>query len=366
MKQARKNIFGKVYEFEWSSDFDSTLPPSIELYENASDSSRAEVKIIVSHALTDHTPLTINPKIHQYSQNEMRTIFDTVHASWRQDEDGALVIGMAVPSVTRMRRAARRLMSTEFSTETEHFEQLLHELILIPSVYFLDDVAPIHAAAIAKHSGAILWAGTGGAGKSSAVIAFRQHEDTSFIADDISVVSSAGVVYGNMAWPKIYGYNCTGNEMAREILKGRSVADRLHFHIRNHWNSSHVRRKIAPNRLYQSVTPTGSPLNNIAFLVRENVPAVTTSFLPIENAVEMAIAVMESEYGVFHMHLNWQEYNALANGSTPLLTMPQVREKWRKIYRAAFSKVRIFKISVPFEIEHICYQSEIVRLACEW
>ena len=45
----------------------------------------------------------------------------------------------------------RRVISMEFASELERFVQILHELILVPSTYFFDDIVPIHAAAIAHN-----------------------------------------------------------------------------------------------------------------------------------------------------------------------------------------------------------------------
>ncbi len=286
----------------------------------------------------------------------------SISASWKYTDAGVLAVDVVIPETSDLKRAARKFYSMEYSTEVERFEQLLHELVLVPSVYFFGDAAPIHSAAVATADGTMLLAGTGGVGKSSAVLAFRKQKDIGFIADDISIVSANGQVFGNMAWPKIYGYNCVGNEMARELLRGRSLADQLHFHVKNRLNPSRVRRKLAPDRLYDSVVPDGKPLNTLFYLFREDVPNMALTQLPVESAVEMSIAVMESEYGVFHRHLNWEEYNSFGGNRTPILTMAQVRDKWRAIYRSAFSKAEIIKVGIPLDIDHARYQSEIVKI----
>lgn len=362
-RHSKKRIFGKTYEFEWTHEFSTVVAGSIDLYENASANSPPDVKIFISRELPDGDLVSINPKIHQHLKKEMRTLFGRVQASWQRSTHGQPIkIGMAVPAIPPWKKWPKKLHSMEFSTEIEQFEQLLHELILVPSIYLFKDIAPIHAASIGTPSGAVLVAGTGGVGKSSAMIALRGIEGNRFIADDISIISGDAIVYGNMAWPKIYGYNCAGNDMAHNILDGRSFIDKLHFNVRNKVNPSNVRRKLTPDKLYDVVSPGASPIRALYYLVREKVPEIAVSSLSIECAVEMSVAVMESEYAVFHRHLHWEEYNALAGESSPLITMGEIRKNWRTLFFSAFSQVQLYKVGIPLDIDHPHFQAEISRI----
>lgn len=361
MKSVRKIIFGKLYEIHWEGSFESVVEPSVALYPDGPKSASADVRIKIVKRLAHLTPLSINPKIHKSLTDGMCTIFGKVHACWKPCEDGALAITMAVPNSISL-NFLRRAKSKEFPTPVEEFEQLLHELILVPSVYFSASTAPLHAAAVSIPSGNILIAGTGGVGKSSAILALRALKGAAFISDDISVVSSQGTVYGNMAWPKIYGYNCAGSAIGNEILKGRGLIDRVHFKVRNALNPDKVRRKIQPDRLYGSVVPSGVDVTRICYLFREDVPQMSLGSLSVDAAADMSVAVMESEYGIFHRHISWEEYSALARNSEPLLRMRDVRSRWRDIYRSAFSRAEVTKISIPLRIDHAQYQSEIVDL----
>ena len=92
------------------------------------------------------------------------------------------------------------------------------------------------------------------------MLALRRNEGVGFVSDDIVIMSDTARVNGNMAWPKIYGYNCIGNAMKSEILAGRGWIDRAHFNIKNRLNSANVRRKMSPDRLYHRVEPASVPL----------------------------------------------------------------------------------------------------------
>jgi len=96
--------------------------------------------------------------------------------------------------------------------------------------------------------------------------------------------------------------------------------------------------------------------------VREDVPEIRVSALGLSDAVDMTIAVISAEYSVFHDHLYWEEYNALATARAPMLTMAEVTANWRRVLTASFATVGCFKISVPFEVEHAVYQDSVSDL----
>ncbi|NMW24748.1 hypothetical protein HFP05_10345, partial [Rhodanobacter denitrificans] len=201
-----------------------------------------------------------------------------------------------------------------------------------------------------------------GAGKSSAMLALRSNEDASFVSDDIVVMSATARVHGNMAWPKIYGYNCAGNEMKSELLAGRGWIDRAHFNIKNRINSASVRRKMSPDRLYQRVESASAPLSRLYYVVREDVPGIRVSALDLANAVDMTIAVVSAEYSIFHDHLYWEKYNALATARTAMLTMDDVTANWRRVLSSSLAAVGCFKISIPLKVDHAIYQDSVTGI----
>jgi len=88
--------------------------------------------------------------------------------------------------------------------------------MLIPSIYFNKNLAPVHCAGVSDHENrAILIGGTGGVGKTSLEMELCRNYGCSFINDDISVLDSDGWVYPNLAFPKIYGYNLENNDKVK-------------------------------------------------------------------------------------------------------------------------------------------------------
>ena len=357
----KKIIFGKCYAFSGDENLGQLLAESLELYADAGD-REPEVSIRIGHAASAHAPSSINPKVHKTFAHGMLTSFPRVDVYWKRVGDGRLEVEAIIKPRQGIRRTVHKLLSMEYPRETEAFEQILHEFVLVPSVYFFRDVVPIHAASVTVGDNACLLAGTGGVGKSSAMLALRRNEDVGFVSDDIVIMSDTARVNGNMAWPKIYGYNCAGNAMKKEILAGRGWIDRAHFNIKNRLNSANVRRKMSPDRLYQRVESASAPLSCLYYVVCEDVPEIRVSALALADAVDMTIAVISAEYSVFHDHLYWEEYNALATARPAMLTMAEVIANWRRVLATSLAAVGCFKISVPFKVDHAVYQDSVTDI----
>lgn len=357
----KKIIFGKCYAFSCEADLDELLAESLDLYADAG-SREPEVNIRFDRAIPPHKPSSINPRVHETFEHGMLTSFPSVDVYWKREGNDPLEVGVTIKPRSGIRRTIHKLLSMEYAQGAEAFEQILHEFVLIPSTYFFKDVAPIHAASVTVGGRACLLAGTGGIGKSSIMLALRRSENVGFVSDDIVVMSDTGRVNGNMAWPKIYGYNCISDAMKSEILAGRGWIDRAHFNIRNHMNSAHVRRKMSPDRLYRHVESASAPLCRLYYVVREDVPGLCVSELGLADAVDMTIVAVSAEYSVFHDHLYWEQYNALATDRPPMLTMEGVTSSWRRVLTTGFATAERFKISIPFKMDHAVYQDSVTDI----
>jgi hypothetical protein len=359
----KKMIFGKCYQFECAKEFVDLLAESLELYPDAAIDSAVDMDIYIEHKLPNNRALSINPKVHQKFQNGMLTAYGNAEILWSKPPSCPLQAVLVFKKSPRLwKRVILKQLSMEYSREVEVFEQILHELVFIPSVYFFDDLAPVHSAAVSICDKSVLLAGTGGVGKSSALLALRQNEHVGFISDDIVILAADGSVFGNMAWPKIYGYNCVGSNLKAEILEGRGLADRLHFEIKNKLNPAHVRRKMKPNQLFNIVKTGATQLSHLYYVVREDVSEISISELSLDTAVRMTANVMNSEYAHFHNHLYWEEYNAQALGKSAMLTMDEVTSNWDAVYTSGLSSVIRYKVSIPLDIDHVYYQHRIVDI----
>ncbi|MGH8157423.1 MAG: hypothetical protein ACREPQ_04845 [Rhodanobacter sp.] len=358
----KKLIFGKCYSFSGEASHQVLLAECLALYADAGDLD-PQVEIRIAQTFSTRKPSSINPRVHRKFSNGMRTSFPAVDVYWGWSGDGCLEAEVVFKLRHGLKQKIQKLLSMEYSSDIESFEQLLHEFVLVPSTYFFRDVAPIHAACVAVNGHACLLAGTGGAGKSAAMLALRQNEHVGFVSDDIVILSSANsCVYPNMAWPKIYGYNCAGSSLRGEILAGRGWIDKVHFNIKSRINAASVRRKIRPDRLYHHVESVSIPPSRLYYVVREDVSDIRISHLDVANAVEMTIAVMSAEYSIFHDHLHWEQYNALATAQPAMLTMEEVIANWRWVLSAGLAGVGCLKISIPFDVDQTVYRNSMVEI----
>jgi len=97
-------------------------------------------------------------------------------------------------------------------------------------------------------------------------------------------------------------------------------------------------------------------------VVREDVPDIRVSALNLAHAVDMTIAVVSAEYSIFHDHLYWEEYNALATARTAMLTMDEVTANWRRVLSGSLASVGCFKISIPLKVDHAVYQDRVTGI----
>lgn len=361
----KKIIFGKCYSFSGEADHQVWLAESLALYADAGD-LESQVDICIARYASSGTPLAINPKFHRELEDGMLTSFPPADISWRWGKNGCLKVEVVLKPRHSIKHRVKKLLSIEYATDVEYFEQVLHEFVLVPSTYFFDDLAPVHASCMTVDGAGFLLAGTGGAGKSAAILALRRDERVGFVCDDIAIMSatspSHSVVHANMAWPKIYGYDCAGNELEGVLLEGRGWVDRSHFRTKSWINPAGVRRKIRPDHLYREIEPVAAPASRLYYVIREDVSDMQLSGLDTSSAVEMTIAVINAEYSIFHDHLHWEKYNALATGRKAMLSMDEVQANWRIVLDKCLSSVTCFKLSVPIHMDHASYRSRMVDL----
>ena len=286
----------------------------MNLYDDA-DCESADVELHISG--TDNIGvLSNNPKIYRKFANGFQANFGTCLVSWFRKEHSNKLFVRAEFNLFKLNSLlgfVKRLRSMEYPNELERFEQILYELIIVPTVYMLPDTALMHAATLASGGGAVTFTGTGGVGKSSAILSAAHNQEFSFVSDDISVINNKGRMFANFAWPKIYGYNCAGNQFKKLLLKDRSWIDRVHFTTKNARNPSSVRRKIRPEVLFNGRVAKEPLLKMVVLLFREDVDSIKVGELNRQAGLDMFLEVMMAEYQVFHKFINWEKYNSLGN-----------------------------------------------------
>lgn len=351
-----KKIFGKTYRFRFSERNAHLIHGAIGLYPDVTNKIPD-----VSIKLVDHIEsidcISENPAIFTKCRDAIISKFSSCTVKWiKKTSIPSLEIEVAIPPQQSGGKAfLAKFMSIEFSTEIEAFEQILHELVLVPSVYFFNDLSIVHSAALAINGEAILLAGTGGTGKTSAMLALRKNDQVSFITDDIAIISKDGKVFPNLAWPKVYGYNLSSYITKSELMKGRGGWDRIQFNYRLKRNPKKVRRKVRPDKLYKCFENDGVPIKKIVYLFRDQSERMSVTPLNQELAIEMGIHIMKTEYSSFHNYLSWDAYNSLLTGEAPALNLQEVFKSWRLNLSMALKGKDTCTLHIPRGTQHEVY-----------
>jgi hypothetical protein len=365
MISLRKTIFGKHFFFHCSDYWAEDLKESLELYPSYSpEHNESEIEVFINELSADSTtPRSQNPTVFKQFDKGFSTDFGLAEINWELDE-GLLIrstITIKNPFQNRLRGLVKKARSMEFPRRAEWFEQVLHELFLIPAVHFMPDRAIIHASCVANANGALVLSGTGGVGKSSALLSIVE-DDVGFLADDILVVDNEGYAYGNMAWPKVYGYNCAGNDMSSRVLKGRGLIDKLHFIIKNKINPKGVRRKIKPNELFSACYSQKIPIKSFIFLFKNETSNLELSSTNTDNFSSAIIDVINSEYQVFHKFIIWHAYNTMMSDVPKLVSLEDINLNWANILGRLPGRFDIKKLNIPFHQNHGEYQEYIRKV----
>ncbi|MEZ8859693.1 hypothetical protein [Vibrio sp. 10N.247.311.51] len=358
----KKEIFGKSVVINSSKKYEGLVLDSVDLYHDCK-SEHTDIVINVGKKSLFNIEST-NPKLLSNCDSGFITRYRNIEISWGYI-DSILNVYVNLKEKSKLRDVVSKVISMEFATQSQMIGQILHELVLVPMNYFFGDCFPIHAATVCKNNRSYLFTGTGGVGKSSALLSLKD-AGYSFHSDDIVLINKNGITFGNMAKPKIYGYNCAGNSIQKLILKDRNVLDQAHFLLKNKYNPSKVRRKICPKELFNGSISLSAEAQKMFYLFREDVNEFCVSEInDLVMARDMAISVISAEYIEFHRFIEWHNYNSIALGKKPLLTIEGVLNYWSLVLDSALKNIKIYKVSIPINMTHGEYQKSIKALIDE-
>lgn len=352
MKTIKKIIYGKKLEFSVVNDLYLDFLPSVDLYQDHND-EKPDVYVEVSNKLINtESAISHNPAI--FSKFDSRSVmnFGSCQVSWERIEAGRVSVYLSINLNQTLRNKLGTLRSMEMPTREEKMVQVLHELVLVPLVYMFSDRMPIHAAVIQSQGETIAFTGTGGVGKSSALLAASKLDTSKFVSDDIAVLGDTGQVYGNMAWPKIYGYNCEDSDIEDVLLEDRNLINRFQFKMKKRINPKLARRKIRPDKLFKRVESGSSQINKMIYLFKSNKTEFEMESLSVESAFELQKNIMLAEYSILNSHIYWDAYNSIVKDREVVFSMETIIDNWEKVFKSAMQDKDIFVLHIPFNKNH--------------
>lgn len=256
------------------------------------------------------------------------------------------------PDPSPLRTFITRGRNIQFATPRESAGQTIHEMALVPALFFDPAHFALHSSAFRSPDGGVtLVGGTGGVGKTSLALELCRNRGFRFLADDISVVSTYGHVWPNLAFPKIYRYNVTGTDLYETLFAQASVLDRLQWRARGLLGADKVRRRVSPVKLYGGYSRTGGPLTRYAILMRDDGPAIRFQPIDARTAARMSGAVIAAEFWHFVNHLHWHRFNRLGQGREPVVHPVPVFERWEAQAEEVLQGCELVLCRVPRQMD---------------
>lgn len=261
-----------------------------------------------------------------------------------------------------LRRWGRRFANMQYASLGERAGQVFHELVMVPVAHTDPRLILLHASAL-QHpvGGMVAIGGTGGVGKTSLELELCRKHGYVFAADDIVAVNVDGMVWPNLAYPKIYGYNVGGDGSLRvQLMRGRSILDQFHWTVRSRIDPSGVRRRIAPAQLYGTYCRSPSPLSAYVFISREDRSDVCVESATPDAMAEMSVHVMQSEYAAFYRHLHYHAVNRVLTGRGPAIVLEDLFARWYEQARSVLRGVDCRIVRAPASMPHRVFVEAVV------
>ncbi len=319
----------------------------------------ASPDLVVRYAPVEYDGLRFaNPSIHYEMEDGfiVRGRMATVRFRFTKDRLSGVDF-YPVAAASFLKRGMRRMADMQYTSREERAGIIFHEWVAGPAAYWMPDLGLVHASSFSDERGVTLIGGTGGAGKTSLALTLCRRHGFRFVADDISFVGEDGHVWPNLAWPKIYGYNVQGDpELASRLLGGRAAADRLHWAVHRSRGLAFVRRRMAPDVLYDGCNREGGPVFRYVILLCEDRPDLHISEIPPACAAAMSVHVMQAEYAGFHNHLHWHAMHREAEGRPPSVSAPDVFQRWRETLTRVLERAQCRLARIPRSMEHAAFR----------
>lgn len=359
-KSYRKNhievrkIFGKNIRIECCDEYmASILYDELSLYPAANQDSCDFILQIVSND-------EIDERIRSFNDEEYIFIPSKIGDRYFIFEGTKLirVLFTLNKPLNNLHGWIQRFRNMGFNRREERIGQIIHELVLVPSVLFDDHVVPIHSSAVKFNNQVVLFGGSGGVGKTSLELELCFHRGAHFIADDISVVSKGGMVYPNLSYPKIYGYNVEGQERIKNLVINKSdFFDRLHWNYHYRKGPNKVRRRVSPKTIYGKFENQSLKVDRYLILDRCEGEEFSTRKISVSEASERTVKILKEELAGVLEQLNHQK-----NCRQKDFKKEAILERWTDNLNQLLSCFRCEMISIPKTMPHSEFKKKMLNI----
>lgn len=363
-----KNIFG--YKVEISSEIkELNIEKSLSFYNDDTSKTEKKLKINIkdNYDAKSFGYKSSNPKIIKVNEKGFSMKFQ-VMIFWDLEnlKENQLTVDIYLleRQKSMFKKSISKFLSMGFEKVTDIMDQILHELVLVPSTFFFQDKVIIHGSCLynKKYDKSVVFGGTGGVGKTSSLIEMGKDHDWVFLSDDIVVVDESGKIYPNYAYPKIYAYNTIGDKnFEKEILKNKSFMNKFQWRFWKKINPARVRRRISPSLLYNSefVSPK---LDENLFLFRGNFDEdISFEKKDAKSSSDFEKNIILTEYESIYKFIKWYEYNAKALGFEPHITFDEIVKNYEEKYNKIFSNTNNYIVKIDDSMSHNLFKKEMIK-----
>ena len=334
----------------------------LSVYPDGDPSMRSDVHVSLKRNVSDdfnNHPIAINPQSHHEFQDGFGiSIPLRGQIVWQKQDD--IRVSMYLANFIRSRNFLFKMFDREFNSPYQYIGEILHELILVPTVlFFYEDMLTIHGSAIVDEEGSVtVFSGTGGVGKTFLEMRFLLDNQYAFFSDDITLLGKEGVVYPNLAFPKIYKYNVSQlPALKRYIDESYGLLSRMQWFLYPAipYMGTYCRRLLNPERISQIPIPEKGRLKNFYFLFRsKHTKHIECESLDAEKAWKSSYRIIQAEYHRMFNHLRYHEYNRNMLNLPEVIAERDVEKKFSEIFRRLKNVTfRLIKIPIEFNINDL-------------
>lgn len=355
----RLRLLGRTVELHYADDLiGRTLADELVLYPKAADSEETDL-VIRFGPLPPSLPQSTNPSVHTEHPEGFvaRYTMATVDYRFGEDRLRSVDLQINVPE-SRLWKHVQRFADMQFTSREMRAGMILHELALVPAAALDPEAFPVHASALEAPDGSvILFGGTGGVGKTSLCLELCLNAGYRFVADDIAVLGPEGRAFPNLAYPKIYGYNLSGNSpLHTAVFTDRGTLDRLHWHLHRLRGPDKVRRRASPEVLYGEHSRDGGPVKRYVILARTHRPDIRLDAVSPDEAASLSVPVLEAELSTFLNHVRWHMYNRRLSNQEALVHPATLVARWESGLTRALRDTECFVARIPVGMEHKAFK----------
>ncbi|MFP4522976.1 MAG: hypothetical protein ACLFNM_00310 [Candidatus Woesearchaeota archaeon] len=358
----KKEIAGLNFEivYDKTRKYSKNLEKELKIYSNSE-----EKEIIKIYIDTKKEPETVmnNPSIQFSSENifGIETTFMKIYWIKEKEKIKEIIIKTKYNKVNYLMNLAHYFAGKDLEKPINLITKQLHELVFIPTIFFEENKTLFHGSCIKKNNQTILIGGTGGVGKTSALLSLNGKK-TYFLADDMTIIKKNRNIEPNFAYPKIYAYNLIGNrKLKKETLNKTNILKKIAFNILSKISKDMVRKRVNPKKLFLT-TNNSSKINKYIILSKGSQSKITKEIINTDIATNNTWRIIETEYSQFINHLKWHAFNCEIDNMKNNFDYAKIKQQKLSITKNILKNTENVLVKIPEKIKHEKYLKEIKEI----